>query len=193
MAKLFYSIKEAAQKLSMTEAQVQGLIDKGTLQEFRDRDQIMLKVDQVDFFREHRDILDLEKGVLEIDEVLFDNDEMIEVDDDLLDIPPEAFCTGLKSMPPLKPIKIDKSPLPPKVFIPVYLTAIGLPIIFFIIGTSISGMGMGLFLAVMGTGLTLIIFFLMISLLAGLFHWVAKFREEEPPRWVVRFLTLLNF
>ena len=48
MAKLFYTLEEAASKLGKSEAEVQGLIDSGQLQEFRDRDRIMLKVEQVD-------------------------------------------------------------------------------------------------------------------------------------------------
>lgn len=47
MAKLFYSLQEAAEKLNTSEAEVQKLIDSGQLQEFRDRDRIMLKVEQV--------------------------------------------------------------------------------------------------------------------------------------------------
>jgi hypothetical protein len=48
MAKLFYTLEEAAAKLNKTTEEIQKLIEGGQLQEFRDRDQIMLKVDQVD-------------------------------------------------------------------------------------------------------------------------------------------------
>jgi len=48
MAKMFYTLSEAASKLGMSEDDVRGLIESGQLQEFRDGDQIMLKVDQVD-------------------------------------------------------------------------------------------------------------------------------------------------
>lgn len=48
MAKLFYTLDEAASKLGKSTPEIQSLIDSGQLQEFRDRDQIMLKVDQVD-------------------------------------------------------------------------------------------------------------------------------------------------
>lgn len=47
MAKLFYTLEETAEKLGKSTAEIQKLIDSGQLQEFRDRDQIMLKVDQV--------------------------------------------------------------------------------------------------------------------------------------------------
>ncbi len=48
MAKMFYTLDEAASKLGVAPDDVRGLIDSGQLQEFRDRDQVMLKVDQVD-------------------------------------------------------------------------------------------------------------------------------------------------
>ena len=48
MAKMFYSVEEAAAKLRMTPDQVRDLAAKGQLQEFRDRDELMSKVEQVD-------------------------------------------------------------------------------------------------------------------------------------------------
>ncbi|MEM1184488.1 MAG: hypothetical protein AAGI53_05750 [Planctomycetota bacterium] len=48
MAKMFYTLPEAADRLGMSEDEVKGLTESGQLQEFRDRDQIMLKVEQVD-------------------------------------------------------------------------------------------------------------------------------------------------
>lgn len=48
MAKLFYSLEEAASKLKMSEGAVRELVSKGQLQEFRDRDRLMFKVDQID-------------------------------------------------------------------------------------------------------------------------------------------------
>ena len=47
MAKLFYTLEEAAKKLSKSEADVKALVASGQLQEFRDRDRLMFKVDQV--------------------------------------------------------------------------------------------------------------------------------------------------
>jgi hypothetical protein len=47
MAKLFYTLDEAAEKLGKSPEEVKELIQSGQLQEFRDRDKIMLKVDQV--------------------------------------------------------------------------------------------------------------------------------------------------
>ncbi len=48
MAKMFYTLDEAAAKLGMSTDEVQGLVESGQLQEFRDRDNLMFKVDQVD-------------------------------------------------------------------------------------------------------------------------------------------------
>ncbi|MGV6815140.1 MAG: helix-turn-helix domain-containing protein [Phycisphaerales bacterium] len=48
MAKMFYTLDEAAAKLGMDESDVQSLAESGQLQEFRDRDKLMFKVEQVD-------------------------------------------------------------------------------------------------------------------------------------------------
>lgn len=48
MAKMFYSLDEAAQKLGKTAAQVQQMAASGQLQEFKDRDKLMFKREQVD-------------------------------------------------------------------------------------------------------------------------------------------------
>ena len=47
MAKLFYTLEEAAQKLGKSADEVKKLVASGQLQEFRDRDKLMFKVDQV--------------------------------------------------------------------------------------------------------------------------------------------------
>jgi hypothetical protein len=48
MAKLFYSLEEAADRLGKSENEVQRMAETGQLQEFRDRDRLMFKVEQVD-------------------------------------------------------------------------------------------------------------------------------------------------
>lgn len=48
MAKLFYSLEEAAAKLGKTPDQVRELATNGQLPEFRDRDRLMFKVEHVD-------------------------------------------------------------------------------------------------------------------------------------------------
>ncbi|MHA7814653.1 MAG: helix-turn-helix domain-containing protein [Phycisphaerales bacterium] len=48
MAKMFYTLEEAAAKLGMSDSEVQSLAESGQLQEFRDRDKLMFKVEQVD-------------------------------------------------------------------------------------------------------------------------------------------------
>lgn len=48
MAKLFYTLEEAAAKLKLGEDEVKQLVSTGKLGEYRDRDRLMFKVDQVD-------------------------------------------------------------------------------------------------------------------------------------------------
>jgi hypothetical protein len=48
MAKMFYTIEEVAKKLGKSEEQVKDMAKSGQLQEFRDRDRLMFKVEQVD-------------------------------------------------------------------------------------------------------------------------------------------------
>jgi hypothetical protein len=48
MAKMFYTVEEAASRLRMDAGEVKALIQSGQLQEFRDQDKVMLKVEQVD-------------------------------------------------------------------------------------------------------------------------------------------------
>ncbi|MCA9284055.1 MAG: helix-turn-helix domain-containing protein [Phycisphaerales bacterium] len=48
MAKMFYTLEEAAQKLGKTEDQVREMATSGHIQEFRDRDKLMFKVEQID-------------------------------------------------------------------------------------------------------------------------------------------------
>ncbi|MEZ6319170.1 MAG: helix-turn-helix domain-containing protein [Phycisphaerales bacterium] len=62
MAKMFYTVEEAAARLGMSEAEVQSLGESGQLQEFRDRDRLMFKRDQVD-------LLAGDEGGDEIDEI----------------------------------------------------------------------------------------------------------------------------
>lgn len=48
MAKLFYTLDEAAAKLGQTPEEVRQMAASGRIQEFRDRDKLMFKVDQID-------------------------------------------------------------------------------------------------------------------------------------------------
>ena len=48
MAKMFYTIEEAAAKLGKTVDEVTEMAGSGQIQEFRDKDKIMFKVDQID-------------------------------------------------------------------------------------------------------------------------------------------------
>lgn len=55
MAKMFYTLDEAAKRLGMGVDEVKALTQTGQLQEFRDQDRIMLKVEQVDLLAGDQD------------------------------------------------------------------------------------------------------------------------------------------
>ncbi len=48
MAKLFYTLDEVCQKLRKSETEVKEMARSGQIQEFRDRDRLMFKVEQID-------------------------------------------------------------------------------------------------------------------------------------------------
>ncbi|MEM6749961.1 MAG: excisionase family DNA-binding protein [Planctomycetota bacterium] len=48
MAKMFYTLEEAAERLGVGEDEVKEMASRGELQQFRDRDKLMFKRDQVD-------------------------------------------------------------------------------------------------------------------------------------------------
>ncbi len=48
MAKRFYTLEEVCQKLGKTEDELKAMVSSGQVQEFRDRDKLMFKVEQID-------------------------------------------------------------------------------------------------------------------------------------------------
>ena len=48
MAKMFYTLEEVASKLHKSPDEVKQMAKSGQIQEFRDRDKLMFKVDQID-------------------------------------------------------------------------------------------------------------------------------------------------
>jgi hypothetical protein len=48
MAKMFYTMDEVCQKLAKTEDEIKQMVRSGQIQEFRDRDKLMFKVEQID-------------------------------------------------------------------------------------------------------------------------------------------------
>lgn len=48
MAKMFYTLEEVCEKLGKSEEEIRNMASSGQLQEFRDRDKLMFKVDQID-------------------------------------------------------------------------------------------------------------------------------------------------
>ena len=55
MAKMFYTLDEAAEKLGTDVGAVRAMAKSGQIQEFRDRDTLMFKVDQIDLLSHHDD------------------------------------------------------------------------------------------------------------------------------------------
>ena len=48
MAKMFYTLEEVCSKLESNEDEVRAMVQSGQIQEFRDRDKLMFKVEQID-------------------------------------------------------------------------------------------------------------------------------------------------
>ena len=51
-SKMFYTAEEAAEKLGKTVSQVLDMGKRGEIQEFRDRDKVMFKAEQINLLRE---------------------------------------------------------------------------------------------------------------------------------------------
>jgi len=62
MSKMFYTLGEAASKLGKSEDEVKAMVTSGQLQEFRDRDSLMFKVDQVDLLSDEGIDEDIDLG-----------------------------------------------------------------------------------------------------------------------------------
>ena len=66
MAKMFYTLEEVCEKLGKTEDEVREMASSGQIQEFRDRDKLMFKVDQIDLISGDGD--DDEEFTLELED-----------------------------------------------------------------------------------------------------------------------------
>lgn len=66
MAKMFYTMDEVCEKLGKTQEEVTQMVSSGQIQEFRDRDRLMFKAEQIDLLAGDEDTgevkLDLESG-----------------------------------------------------------------------------------------------------------------------------------
>ena len=86
MAKMFYSLDEAAQKLGVSPERVKEMADSGDLQQFRDRDKLMFKRDQVDALAEEAsggtDLADLGPMIDSFSQADEDTDTIPMLDDD---------------------------------------------------------------------------------------------------------------
>ncbi len=66
MAKMFYTLEEASAKLGKTGDELKQMVAKGQLQEFRDRDRLMFKVEQVDLLAGGEESIPLADSGLDI-------------------------------------------------------------------------------------------------------------------------------
>jgi hypothetical protein len=57
MAGMFYSLKEAAERLNKTEEELQGIVKQGKLREFRDGPNLLFKVDEVEALMSDTDVM----------------------------------------------------------------------------------------------------------------------------------------
>ena len=55
MAKMFYTLEEVCEKLGRSEDDVKEMVSTGQIQEFRDRDRLMFKVEQIDLLGAEED------------------------------------------------------------------------------------------------------------------------------------------
>ena len=56
MAKMFYTLDEAADRLKKSADEVKKMASSGQIQEFRDRDRLMFKVEQIDLLSADDDL-----------------------------------------------------------------------------------------------------------------------------------------
>ncbi len=67
MAKMFYTLAEVCQKLGKTEAEVEAMVEAREIQEFRDGENLVFKVEQIDLLSPAEDMdLDLETSGLDL-------------------------------------------------------------------------------------------------------------------------------
>ena len=74
MAKMFYTLTEVCEKLSMSETEVEAMVASGQIQEFRDSENLVFKVEQIELLTPNDDSgeldlnLDLDSSSLELDD-----------------------------------------------------------------------------------------------------------------------------
>ena len=66
MAKMFYTLEETADKLDKTPDEVKAMAESGQIQEFRDRDKLMFKVEQIDLLASGDDNVHIDQEIGDI-------------------------------------------------------------------------------------------------------------------------------
>lgn len=96
MAKMFYTLEEAAEKLGKSQDEVREMSESGQLQEFRDRDKLMFKVDQVDLLSsdEGGDAADMSSMIPLADDLGKSDDSGDDFDLDLGDDDEDSSSSG---------------------------------------------------------------------------------------------------
>lgn len=105
MAGMFYSLQEAAEKLSKTEEELKQLVTEGKLREFRDGPNVLFKVEEVEVLMSDADVIGLASGGPPEDEVPEEESpelEAVEPDISEAQIPAEE----------MKEPEIDESDIP---------------------------------------------------------------------------------
>lgn len=97
MAKMFYTLEEAAEKLGISDDQVKQMADEGRLQQFRDRDKLMFKREQVD------ELFNMSRTVKIDDEISLASDEDVKKSEtDTIDLISETSTPQPKDAKSLK-------------------------------------------------------------------------------------------
>lgn len=123
MAKMFYTLEEAALKLGMSQEELKEMASAGQLQQFRDRDKVMFKRQQIDDLAQEQDA-DLDESLrTDVDGLLSepmdatiplaDDEEMSESGSP---VPSEDDMIDLITGPELQPLDIpdsDQTPVDP--------------------------------------------------------------------------------
>ncbi|MCA9271472.1 MAG: helix-turn-helix domain-containing protein [Phycisphaerales bacterium] len=99
MAKMFYSLQEAAEKLGISPDEVREKIEAGELSEFRSGDELVVKREQVDMLAGDTGDGDADDGSIGLDELNTDeiglSDSVLEDDSPIIDTGHDSLVIGL--------------------------------------------------------------------------------------------------
>ena len=118
MAKMFYSAEEAAQKLGISEEAVQDMASSGQIQQFRDREKLMFKREQIDMLAA--------ESTSDDEDLIFEEssgesgggfgsamDHLVEDDDSTIPLADPSSDTLMPIDPPTQDVNAASPPPPP--------------------------------------------------------------------------------